>query len=159
VNRSLVFIQKYFENKVPEGQCNRNILESLEKLYPRIGELIERGNFKEALDTIFAFVRTANKYFDEEQPWITIKSDIERCKGSLNTCVQIIANLSLLLEPFLPFSSAKTRNMLKIEKVAWQYVQVPAGLELGTVEILFERIDKKIIQEEEIRLKQQSGVV
>lgn len=153
VNRSLVFIQKYFENKVPESQCSCDISQSLKKLYPDIGRLIEQGNFREALDTIFAFVRTANKYFDEEQPWITIKSDIEKCKSTLNTCVQIIANLSFLLEPFLPFSSAKIRNMLKIEKAAWQYVEVPAGLELGQVEILFERIDKNVIQEEEAKLR------
>jgi methionyl-tRNA synthetase len=153
VNRSLVFIQKYFENEVPNAQCNQNILKSLKKLYPCIGELIEQGDFKEALDTIFAFVRTANKYFDEEQPWITIKSDYKKCKETLNTCVQIIANLSLLLDPFLPFSSAKIRNILKIEKLVWQCIEVPANLELGQVEILFERIDKKVIQEEETRLK------
>ena len=153
VNRSLVFIQKYFENKVPEARCNQNILKSLEELYPCIGGLIEQGNFKEALDTIFTLVRTANKYFDEEQPWITIKSDVEKCKETLNTCVQIIANLSNLLEPFLPFSSAKVRNLLEIEKATWQCIEVPSSLELGKVEILFERIDKKVIQEEEARLR------
>jgi len=153
VNRSLVFIQKYFENKVPEARCNQNILKSLEELYPCIGGLIEQGNFKEALDTIFTLVRTANKYFDEEQPWITIKSDVEKCKETLNTCVQIIANLSNLLEPFLPFSSAKVRNLLEIGEATWQCIEVPSGLELGKVEILFERIDKKVIQEEEARLK------
>jgi methionyl-tRNA synthetase len=153
VNRSLVFIQKYFSNKIPEGRCNQNIIQSLEKLYPCTGELIEQGNFKEALDAVFAFIRAANKYFDEEQPWITIKSDVEKCKGTLNTCVQIIANLSHLLEPFLPFSSAKVRNLLKIEEATWQYIEVPSGLELGQVEILFERIDKKVIQEEEARLR------
>lgn len=153
VNRSLVFIQKHFENKVPEAQCSQNILQSLTKLYPCIGELIEHGNFKEALDAIFSFVRTANKYFDEEQPWITIKSDVKKCKETLNTCAQIIANLSRLLDPFMPFSSAKIRNVLKIEKAAWQYIEVPADLELGQVEILFERIDKKVIQQEKTRLK------
>lgn len=141
------------ESKVPKAQCNRNIEKSLNKLYPCVGELIEQGNFKEALDTIFAFVRTANKYFDEEQPWITIKSDVEKCKETMNTCAQIIANLSHLLEPFLPFSSAKIRNILKIEKTVWRRIEIPADLELGQVEILFERIDKKVIQEEELRLK------
>ena len=153
VNRSLVFIQKYFESKVPEAQCNQNILQCLERLYPNIGGLIEQGNLKEALDTIFAFVRASNKYFDEEQPWITIKSDIEKCKETLNTCIQIIANLSQLLEPFLPFSSVKISNILKIEKSAWDCIKVPAGLELGQVEILFERIDKNVINEEEVKLK------
>jgi methionyl-tRNA synthetase len=152
VNRSLVFIQKSFEGRVPETQGNKEIIQSLIKLYPIVGNLIEQGNFKEALDTIFAFIRTANKYFDEEQPWITIKADIEKCKVTLNTCVQIIANLAILLDPFLPFSSAKVRDMLKIESTSWQYIGIPAGLELEQVEILFERIDKNIIKEEEAKL-------
>lgn len=153
VNRSLVFIRKSFEGKVPEAQCNPAFKQSLISLYSSVGKLIEQGNLKEALDTIFAFIRTANKYFDEEHPWIEVKNDIEKCKETLNTCVQIIANLSLLLDPFLPFSSAKVRTMLKIGKIAWKYVEVPAGLELGPLETLFERIDKKVIVEEEVKLK------
>lgn len=152
VNRSLVFIQKSFEGRVPEAQGNKEIIQSLIKLYPIVGNLIEQGNFKEALYTIFAFIRTANKYFDEEQPWITVKADIEKCKVTLNTCVQIIANLSILLNPFLPFSSAKVRDMLKIGSISWQYIGIPAGFELEQVEILFERIDKNIIKEEEVKL-------
>lgn len=154
-NRSFVFIQKSFESKVPEAYGNPSIIQSLVNLYPEVGTLIEKGCFKEALDTIFAFIRTANKFFDEEQPWITVKNDIERCKITLNTCVQIIANLSLLLEPFLPFSSRKVRDILRIGKVIWNYIEIPAGLELGPVSILFGRIDKKVIQEEETRLLNQ----
>lgn len=153
VNRSLVFIQKAFGGKVPDGQGNKAIVSTLISLYPCIGLLIEQGKFKEALDSIFAFVRQANKYFDEEQPWLTVKSDTEKCGETLNTCVQIIANLSILLEPFLPFSSQKVRDILSIENVSWEYIEIQAGLELGPVEILFERIDKKVIDEEEAKLK------
>lgn len=155
VNRSLVFIQKYFEGKVPEAQSNTGIIQSLAGLYSSVGALIEQSRLREALDSIFSFVRSANKFFDEEQPWITVKNDPERCKETLNTCVQIITNLSLLLEPFLPFSSEKVRNILKIEKPVWRHTEIPAGFELGPVEILFERIDKKAIQEETVRLKNQ----
>lgn len=152
VNRSLVFIQKSFEAKVPKANCDPAIHKFLNSLYAVIGGLIEQGSIKEALDTVFAFIRNANKYFDEEQPWISVKIDIEKCKQTLNTCVQIIANLSLLLEPFLPFSSDKVRNTLKITDLSWQYVEIPTGLKLGPVEILFQRIDKKVIAEEEERL-------
>jgi methionyl-tRNA synthetase len=68
--------------------------------------------------------------------------------------VQIIANLALLLDPFLPFSSEKVRDVLKIKNTSWKYIEIQAGLELGHVEIFFERIDKKAIQEEEERLNQ-----
>lgn len=84
------------------------------------------------------------------------KGDVEKCKDTLYTCVQIIASLSVLLEPFLLFSSAKIRNILKIEKAVWQFMEISSGLELGQVEILFERIDKKAVQEEEERLLQKS---
>lgn len=80
------------------------------------------------------------------------KKHPEKCKETLNTCIQIIANLSLLLEPFLPFSSARIRKILKIENTLWRYIEIPAGTELIPAEILFERIDKKTIQEEEERL-------
>jgi methionyl-tRNA synthetase len=153
VNRSLVFINKSFDGEVPGAQSTPDILKQIPSLYSSIGNLIEQGSFKEALDTVFAFIRTANKYFDEEQPWITLKSDIEKCKETLNTCTQIIANLSLLLDPFLPFSSHKVRKILDIDKVVWDYVEIPGGFELGPVEILFERIDKKVIAEEELKLK------
>ncbi len=152
VNRSLLFILKSFEGKVPEANTNPAIIQPLSRLFSTIGGLIEKGNFKEALDNIFTLIRAANKYFDEEQPWITVKSDMEKCKETLNTCVQLIANLSILLDPFLPFSSAKVRNFLGIENATWQHTQIPVGRELGQVEILFERIDKKVIQEEEQKL-------
>jgi len=153
VNRSLVFIQKYFDSKVPEGQCNPDIRKSLTELYVIVGDLIEQGNFKDAIETVFSFIRSANKYFDEEQPWLTVKDNIVKCKETLHTCVQIIANLSTLLEPFLPTSSNKIRNMLQIETLDWEYTEVPSGSKIGTVTILFERINKKTIEEETERLK------
>ncbi len=153
VNRSLVFIQKSFDSRVPEGQCNPDIRKSLVELYATAESLIEHGNFKEAIDTIFSFIRSANKYFDEEQPWITAKDNVTKCKDTLHTCVQIIANLSILLEPFLPVSSSKVQNMLKLETSDWKYTEVASGSDLGTVSILFERIDKMTIEEETERLK------
>lgn len=154
VNRSLVFIQKYLGNRVPQAQSMPDIVKGLNGLYAAAGNAIEQGSIKEALESIFAYVRSANKFFDDEQPWITVKSDPDRCNETMNACVQIIANLSNLLEPFLPFSSAMVRSFLSIEKPAWKAVQIAAGLELKHVEILFERIDKKAVQQEETRLKQ-----
>ncbi|OGO80027.1 MAG: methionine--tRNA ligase [Clostridiales bacterium GWC2_40_7] len=158
VNRSLVFIRKYFEARVPMAQINTKFKQTLASLYSKVGLLIEHGDFKEALETVFTFIRSANKYFDEEQPWITIKSDVEKCRETLNTCIQIIANLSILLEPFLPFSSARVKSMLGIEETAWQYTEVVSGFELESIQLLFERIDKKVIEEEEMLLKGQYAV-
>lgn len=153
VNRSLVFIQKYLNNIIPQSQTKPDILQGFNRLYDSAGSAIEQGNFKEALENIFFYIRSANKFYDDEQPWITIKSNPDKCSETLNACVQIIANLSNLLDPFLPFSSDRVRGFLSIEKPSWEVVQVAAGLELKPVEILFERIDKKAVQQEENRLK------
>jgi methionyl-tRNA synthetase len=152
VNRSLVFIQKSFGGSVPPGQCDPAIERALRQLYPAVGEAIEHGNFKDGLEFVFCLIRSANKYFDEQQPWITVKDHLEKCRDTLFTCVQIIANLSVLLHPFLPFSAQKIRQMLGIHTNEWSYAEIPAGLQLNEVSILFEKIDKKKIREEEERL-------
>jgi methionyl-tRNA synthetase len=153
INRSLVFIQKSFNGIVPNGKCNSDINKTLHRLYIIVGDFIECGNLKDAIETIFSFIRSANKYFDEEQPWITVKGNVERCKDTLYTCVQIIANLSVLLQPFLPNSSSDIHKTLKITKLEWVYIEVPTELKIDEVRILFERIDKKKIEEEIQKLK------
>ncbi len=153
VNRSLVFIQKSFGGKVPAAPCSLPIEQRLEALYAEVSGLIENGSLKEALETLFAFIRTANKYFDEEQPWVSIRENPAKCGETLATCVQIIANLSILLKPFLPFSSQKVQDALGIGDDKWVFVRLPANLEIQPLGILFERIDKKVVAEEEERLK------
>lgn len=153
VNRSLVFIQKYFKGIVPLADYNPSIRDTLIQLYVNAGRLIEAGNLKEALESIFSFIRSANKYFDEEQPWISIHENVGKCKETLATCVLIIANLSLLLYPFLPFSSTKIQNMLNIVAENWGYIELPKEMELAPVSILFDRIDKNVIAQEEEKLR------
>jgi methionyl-tRNA synthetase len=153
VNRSLVFIQKFFNGQIPEALHDTTVRQRLAKLYPDAGRLIEKGNLKEALETIFSFIRLANKYFDEEQPWISVKDNLEKCSRTLSTCALIIANLSVLLKPFLPFSSKKIQDMLGIDIDKWAYFELPEEKEIAAVSILFERLDKKIIVEEEDKLK------
>jgi methionyl-tRNA synthetase len=153
VNRSLVFIQKYFNGQIPDAECDTTIKLNLAELFPHTGRLVENGSLKEALETIFSFIRSANKYFDEEQPWISIRENQEKCGKTLATCTLIIANLSVLLKPFLPFSSKKIQDMLGIDIDQWAYFELPEGKEITAVRILFERLDKKIIAQEENRLK------
>ena len=117
-----------------------------------VGKRIEAGMFKEAIGEIFDFIRTANKFFDTERPWITRTEDEEACRHTLYQCVQIIANLAVLLAPFLPFSSEKVCSWLGIENT-WKKQSVPAGYVLPKVQILFQRIDKKVIETETEKLK------
>ncbi|KOP65541.1 methionyl-tRNA synthetase [Bacillus sp. FJAT-18019] len=156
VNRTLVFANKSFEGKVPEGSISEEWQSRIEALYHQAGTLIEKGRLKEALELIFSLVRLANKYFDEQKPWIQVKEDREACGNTLYTCVQIIANLVNLLQPFIPFSCDKIRGFLSLEQPAWKWCHVPAGRPLHGVELLFERIDPSRIEEETRRLGESS---
>ncbi len=151
VNRSLAFISKYLDGIVPEGMLNQDINNKIDFLYNIIGRRIESGNLKAAIDEIFDFARYANKYFDTEQPWITRTTDVSACGNTLYNCVQIIANLAVLLSPFLPFSSKKVCQWLTIS-ADWEKQFVSTGYNLPEISLLFNRIDKKVVDEEVARL-------
>lgn len=152
VNRTLAFVYKYFDSAVPVGKLHFEIDAKLSELYQVVGELIENGNLKEAIDTVFDFVRFSNKYFDTERPWETRNANIKCCSETIYNCVQIIANLAVLLEPFLPFSSAKMKDWLAIEN-GWSVKSVPVEFLIPEPAILFERLDKNVVGEELERLQ------
>ncbi len=151
INRSLSFIAKYFDGIIPEGNVSDEWEETLRTLYDTTGRRIEEGNFKEAIDGIFDVVRKANKYFDEQAPWKTRTENVEVCKNTLYQCTRIIANLATVLAPFLPFSSEKIFRWLNVFE-DWSYKNVEFGYELPEIEILFERLDKNVIEEERSKL-------
>lgn len=152
VNRSLAFISKYCNGIVPNGIDNPDLNIQIDEIFISVGKQIENGNFRDAIDEIFDFVRNANKFFDTEQPWITRNTDKTACDNTLYQCVQIIANLAVLLSPFLPFSSEKVLKWLNISN-KWERKLISAGYALPKIEILFQRIDKKVIEIETEKLK------
>lgn len=151
MNRSLSFVRKYWNGVVPDGSMDPEIYLKIENLYRATGSFIEKGAFKDAVNGIFAFVRWANKYFDTETPWITRTSDQDVCQNTLYQCVQIIANLAVLLNPFLPFSSEKIRSWLSLDE-RWQVHEVQGGYILPEIQILFQRIDQSVVEVEKNRL-------
>ncbi|WP_369901949.1 methionine--tRNA ligase [Bacillus manliponensis] len=147
VNRTLKFIEKYYGGKVPAGEITANI----QGLYEEVGTAIENGRFKLALETIFAEVRRANKYFDERAPWKQINEDEKACEETMRQCVYYIANFAQLLQPFLPFSSSKVKEMLALSSNNWSSItDLPERVD--NVEALFERIDVKEIEVEVAKL-------
>jgi len=141
VNRTLIFIEKYFDNKIPEGILDDEISSKTNELYEICGFYIEKANLKDALDKIFEFVRYSNKYFDTQQPWKTRTDDLDQCKNTLYNCTQIIANLAVLLKPFIPFSSEKVCNWLNICD-EWRPHYIDIGYIIPRIDILFNRINK-----------------
>ena len=152
VNRTLAFIEKYCDGVVPQGNNSNEIDNQIDTLYIAVGKLIESACFKDAINEIFEFIRNANKFFDTERPWITRNTDKTACDNTLYQCVQIIANLAVLLSPFLPFSSKKILEWLDIRN-KWERQSVSSGYLLPKVEILFKRIDKKVIENETEKLQ------
>ncbi|MEH7038989.1 methionine--tRNA ligase [Bacillus pseudomycoides] len=151
VNRTLKFIEKYYDGAVPKGHINLELKERIEELYRSVGNAIEQDHFKVAVETIFETVRFANKYFDEQAPWKQREEEPVACEETIYTCVYFIVNFAQLLEPFLPFSSERVRNMLAITNTGWKCENILPE-RISHVQPLFERIDIKQIEKEVERL-------
>ena len=154
VNRTLVLTQKYFDGIVPAvGTLEKVSAKTLEELakYPDIiSSSIERYRFREALSELMNLARLGNKYLTDMEPWKIFKTDPEKVKQIINVSLQIVASLSVLSEPFLPFSSAKLQKMINLEGLKWKDAGksdlLKAGQQLNKPELLFERIEDKAIE-------------
>ncbi|KAA0546639.1 methionine--tRNA ligase [Bacillus sp. BGMRC 2118] len=152
VNRTLKFIINAYDSKIPNGDFEDKQKNRLKELYNTVGKKIELGECKNALQEVFDYIREANKYFDQEQPWITVNTDREKCDQTLYTCVQIIANLSNILSPFLPFSAAAIKGYLQLEEEqGWNYIET-VSTTIRDIKILFEKIDLSVIETEREKL-------
>lgn len=155
INRTLKFIEKSYEGTVPKAEVDSSIKRTIEGLYESVGRKIEEGHFKEGIEEVFAFVRFANKYFDEKEPWKEIKENRASCDQTIATCMLIIANLSQLLNPFLPFSTKKVQGMLAMKELNWAFVACETNT-VSNIKPLFERYDVKRIEEEVDKLIKES---
>ncbi len=150
-HRTLAFIHRFLGGCVPAGRLAEDWRDRLTALFPAVGACIEEARFKDALDLVFNEVRAANRAFDAQQPWITRETDPEACADTLFSCVQAVANLSVLLRPFLPFSSERLAGELGL-KADWHFQDVPSGRKLPEPSPLFDRIPREAEAEEKARL-------
>ena len=137
VNRTLKF--KGLE-ELPTGKLDETMKAKIEETYKLVGENIEKLEFKEASNIAMELVETANKFYDDQKPWIQKKEDIEGFNNTIYTCAVIIANLSNIFEPFMPGICEKIRKYLQIENKSWGLIQPKAGVKLEGIEPLFERM-------------------
>lgn len=137
VNRTLKF--KGME-EVPNGVLDENVENEIEKTYKDVSRAIESLEFKSAIEKVMDLVEFGNKYYDEKQPWIQKKEDIEGFNNTIYNCTNIIANLSNLFEPFMPASCTKIREYLAIEDKKWEKIHATPGIRLDNIEPLFTRI-------------------
>jgi methionyl-tRNA synthetase len=120
VNRTFVFAEKYFEGKVPQKgnleQIDKDIIEGLKSYSDRIANYYESYKFKDAVSETMNLVRDANKYFNDTEPWKTVKEDKQRCATIINVCLQLCHTFAILFSPVLPFTSEKLLKMLNADK-------------------------------------------
>ncbi len=160
VNRTLVLTHKYFGGKVPEisslDEVSSKVLEEL-KTYPeKIAKSMDAYRFREALGEMMNLARLGNKYLTDKEPWKLIKTDEEQVKVILNVSLQIVANLSVVCEPFLPFTANKLQQMLNIGDLKWADAGkadlMKVGSQINKAELLFDRIEDQQIEAQKQRL-------
>ena len=154
VNRALVLTNKYFDGEVPEAgelsDFDKETLASISTIKAEVEKSLDSFRIREALKNAMDLARLGNKYLADEEPWKVFKTDKERVKTILNVCLQITANLTVCLEPFLPYSMEKLRGFLNIEKMDWEKLGdtqlLPAGHKVNKPELLFEKIEDSVIE-------------
>jgi len=161
INRAVVLTNKYYEGVVPApgefSEVDEQTLATV-RAYPAvIASSIERYRFREAQGELMNLARLGNKYLADEEPWKVVKTDPERVKTVMFVALQISAALATLSEPFLPFTSDKLKNILKVpsgegalkwEEVSLEDALIPAGHTIGKAELLFSKIEDEQIQQQ-----------
>ncbi|MDR1347660.1 MAG: methionine--tRNA ligase [Prevotellaceae bacterium] len=153
VNRALVLTAKYFDNKVPAinqtTAYDSETLAEIPKIKQNIEESIEAYRFREALKETMSLARLGNKYLADTEPWKLAKTDMSRVSTILSISLQICANLTVAIEPFMPFTVQKLLKMLNISQYKWDSFGKPdllkTGEALGKAELLFDKIEDDAI--------------
>ncbi|TCP28311.1 methionyl-tRNA synthetase [Tenacibaculum skagerrakense] len=160
INRVAVLTNKYYNGIVPEPndftELDEEIMEQLQQFPDVIAKSIERYRFREASQEFMNVARLGNKYLADEEPWTLIKEDEERVKTIMYVALQIATALSVLSEPFLPFTSEKLKDILNINKdvenswseITSKKVLLPTGHKImeGKAPLLFSKIEDKTIE-------------
>ena len=153
VNRALQLTKKYFNGIVPEcgelQDVDRAAIEEFKDVKQKVEALLDTFKFRDAQKEAMNLARIGNKYITDCEPWHVAKTDMERVKTILYISLQLVANLEIAFEPFLPFSSAKLREMLNIKETDWAQLGstelLNPGHQLGTPALLFEKIEDDAI--------------
>jgi methionyl-tRNA synthetase len=161
VNRALVLTQKYYDGIVPEPgtltEEDKAVLAEMKEIPQRISKLIYSYKLREAQSEAMNLARLGNKYLADQEPWKVIKTDTERVKTIMNIALQITANLSIVLQPFLPSTAQKLSEFLVFRSASWEDAGksdlMKAGDPTSPPEILFQKIEDTLVETEVNKLK------
>lgn len=156
VNRALVLTHKYFDGKVPPlghlTEIDEEMLREVAAIPAELDDQLEHFHFREALKTAMQLARIGNKYLADTEPWKVIKSDPDRVATILHLALQLVGNLTIAFAPFTPFSTRRLLAMLQVGEEGFAFSRfgatdlLPEGHQLGTPELLFEKIEDDVIQ-------------
>ena len=163
VNRTLTFARKHFDGAVPQrnelDELDQSMLATLQGAAATIGGFFENFEIRKAINAFMDVARSCNKYFNDQEPWITVKENKAKCATTINICLHACQTLAVLMEPVLPNSAEKVWKMLgfddDVHQQSWDKIgryQFPAGHRLGEFDILFRKLEDKEIQPEIKRL-------
>jgi len=162
VNRVLVLTRKYYEGAVPEisnrqelTKVDKALISEIESASSKIGDLISRFRFREAQLEAMNIARRGNKYLTEEEPWKIQKTDPSRVEIIMHLACQVVGNLGILIEPFLPRTAEKISISFGVEGSRWKDSSpslVKPGTILGDLPILFSKVDEETVEAEIAKL-------
>ncbi|MEQ9298289.1 MAG: methionine--tRNA ligase [Cyclobacteriaceae bacterium] len=161
INRAVVLTHKYFDGKVPaQGNLepiDQSAIDAIAQFPTRIADSIDQFRFREAQAHLIDLARLGNKYLADTEPWKLMKTDEARVKTILNIAAQIAANLTILSEPFLPFTSKRLEGILNYQSTGWKSAGsaelIEAGHQLNKATLLFEKIEDEVITKQIEKLK------
>ena len=154
VNRVLQLTKKYFNGVVPAcGELldiDKEVFNELKGVKEKVEGLLNNYKFRDAQREVMNIARIGNKYMTDCEPWKIWKTNPERVQTVLYVCLQLVANLAIAFEPFLPFSSEKLRKLIKLNEAKWEQLGntniLTEGWELAEPELLFEKIEDEVIE-------------
>jgi methionyl-tRNA synthetase len=153
VNRALVLTNNYYNGKVPDrgntDSTDKSVLNEIIRIKENVETSLETYRFREALKEAMNLARLGNKYLADAEPWKIVKTDPERVKTVMNIALQITANLTIICEPFLPFSMEKLRGWINFNELKWSRAGnqdlLKAGHLINKPGLLFDKIEDKEI--------------
>ena len=153
VNRALQLTKKYWNGVVPAcgelQEIDRQTLAEFKDVKKKVEELLDVFKFRDALKEAMNLARIGNKYIADCEPWKVAKTDMKRVETILNISLQLVANLAIAFEPFLPFSSDRLRKMIGLDTFDWNQLGatdlLQPGHQLGEPALLFEKIEDSVI--------------
>jgi len=162
VNRAFVLIDKNFQSVVPpkgEGTgLEADLMATVADIPAKLAAALENYKFRDALVLAMEIARLGNKYLAETEPWKIMKEDQAKAGTVLNYAVQLVAQASIALEPFIPFSAQKLRSALGMESFEWSslgdFEVIAAGTVLQNPGLLFEKIEDEAVQKQVDKLAQ-----